>query len=213
MALPDLAGGDVVTLAEASGEPENRRTPDGPCSYGRAVLVRRETSSDTAAARRVVAEAFARDPRTGSPVSGEPVEVRLLDQLRASDAWVPALSWVAVDDGAVIGHAVCTRAQVGSTPVVALGPIGVRPQRQRTGVGSALVHALLGAADALEVPLVALLGDPGYYGRFGFRPSTDLGVLPPDPAWGRYFQVRALSAHDGGVRGTFRYAQPFADLE
>ncbi len=202
-----------MTPTEASGEPENGRTLDEPCSYGHLVLVRRETASDVAAVRRVVAEAFARDPRTGSPVRGEPVEVRLLDHLRASDAWVPALSWVAVDGGAVVGHAVCTRAQVDSTPVVALGPIGVQPQRQRAGVGSALVHALLGVADALDAPLVALLGDPGYYGRFGFRPSTDLGVLPPEPAWGRHFQVRALSAHDGGVRGTFRYAQPFADLE
>jgi putative acetyltransferase len=177
------------------------------------VLVRREIPSDIAAVRLVVAAAFARDPRTGLLVQGEPVEVGLLDQLRASDAWVPALSWVVVDGGAVIGHGVCTRAEVGSTAVVALGPIGVEPQRQGAGVGSALVHALLGAADALEVPLVALLGDPAYYGRFGFRSSTDLGVLPPDPAWGRHFQARALSAHDDGLRGTFRYAQPFADLE
>ena len=43
------------------------------------------------------------------------------------------------------------------------GPLSVRPDRQRRGVGSALMHAVLGAADALGEPLVALLGSTAYY--------------------------------------------------
>lgn len=175
--------------------------------------MRRETPSDIDAVRQVVAQAFARDARTGLLVQGEPVKVRLLDRLRVSDAWRPALSWVAVDGDDIVGHAVCTTAHVSSTAVVGLGPVGVDPRQQRTGVGSALVHALIGAADVLDVPLVGLLGDPAYYGRFGFRPSTDVAVLPPDAAWGRHFQVRALSAHDEGLRGTFRYAHAFDGLD
>lgn len=177
------------------------------------MFLRREQPSDLDAVRRVVAAAFARDPRTGLRVQGEPGEVRLLDRLRDSDAWIPPLSWVAVDGDEVVGYAVCTRAQVDSTAVVGLGPIGVEPDRQRAGIGSALVHALLGAADVLDVPLIGLLGDPGYYGRFGFRPSTDHAVLPPDSDWGPYFQARVLSAHDEGLRGTFRYARAFQDLD
>ena len=176
------------------------------------MLLRRELPDDRAAVRRVVARAFAHDPRTGRPVDGEPVEVRLLDRLRAGDDWLPALSWVAVEGEDVVGHAVCSRATVAGTPVVGLGPVGVEPERQRTGIGSALVHALLGAADALDVPLIGLLGDPGYYGRFGFRASIGLGVDPPDPAWGASFQVRALSAHDPALRGSFAYAQAFRDV-
>ena len=176
------------------------------------MLLRRELSDDRAAVRRTVARAFSRDPRTGRQVQGEPVEVRLLDRLRAGDDWLPALSWVAVDGEDVVGHAVCTRAAVAGTPVVGLGPIAVEPERQRTGIGSALVHALLGAADALDVPLVGLLGDPDYYGRFGFRASVELDVDPPDPAWGAFFQVRALFAHDPALRGPFAYAQAFRDV-
>lgn len=168
--------------------------------------------SDIGAVRRVVAQAFVRDPRTGLAVQGEPVEVGLLDRLRTCEGWLPRLSWVAVDGDEVVGHVVCTRAHVDSTQVVGLGPIGVAPHRQRAGVGSALVHAVLGAADALDVPLVGLLGDPAYYGRFGFRPSTELGVLSPDPEWGPHFQALPLSGHTEDVRGTFRYAQPFQDL-
>lgn len=183
------------------------------CTFGGTMLLRREMPSDIPAVRRLVTEAFAVDPRTGQSVEGEPVEVRLLDQLRASDAWMPPLSWVAVDGKEVLGYAVCTRAHVDGTAVVGLGPIGVQPKRQRAGVGSALMHALLGAGDALDVPLVGLLGDPAYYGRFGFRPSADLAILPPDPAWGDYFQVRALSAHSVELAGTFAYSRAFDDLE
>ena len=57
------------------------------------------------------------------------------------------------------------------------------------------MHAVLGAAEALDAPLVALLGNPGFYRRFGFVPSTDVGIEAPDPAWGVHFQVRPL----GGV--------------
>ena len=73
-----------------------------------------------------------------------------------------------------------------------------------------LVHALLAVAEAADERLVALLGAPGYYRRFGFVRSLDLGVAPPDPAWGDYFQARRL----GGLpqSGTFRYAEPFDRL-
>lgn len=144
--------------------------------------------------------------------SDEPIEADLLDRLRACDAWIPTLSIVATIDGEVVGHVVTTRGHVGDVPALGLGPIGVRPERQHDGVGSALVHATIGAADALDEPLIALLGAPAYYSRFGFVASTRLGIAPPDPAWGDHFQVRALTAFDPATRGTFRYAAPFEDL-
>ena len=57
---------------------------------------------------------------------------------------------------------------------------------------------------------IALLGSPDYYSRFGFVPATSLGVLPPDEAWGDYFQLLPLARWPGGIHGTFRYAEPFA---
>ncbi|HEX4226654.1 MAG TPA: N-acetyltransferase [Pseudonocardiaceae bacterium] len=168
------------------------------------MLIRRETAADLAAVYAVTAAAFAREPGV------EPVEAGLLEELRADPGWLPTLSMVAIGpDDTVIGHVLVTRGHVGSTPVLGLGPLSVRPDQQRAGVGSALVHAVLGAADALDEPLVALLGDPAYYHRFGFRTSTEYHIEPPVAQWQRYFQVRPLAAYDPALRGTFAYPEPF----
>jgi putative acetyltransferase len=172
------------------------------------VLVRRYAPSDREAVRRIHAEAF----RPPDDPSETPVEVRLVDELTDSGDAVPALSLVAVRDGALIGHVVCSRATVGDDPAVGLGPIGVLPEHQRQGVGAALMHAVLAAADALELPLVGLLGSTEYYPRFGFVPAAQLGIEPPNPAWGEHFQVRTLTAFRPGIVGRFRYASAFENL-
>ncbi len=169
------------------------------------VIVRRERTIDQAAARAVQATAFDNG-------DGEPAEARLLDDLRGCDGWIPALSWVVEIDGRVVGHNVCTRGHVGNVPCVGLGPIGVEPDAQRAGIGSALMHAMIGAADASGEPLIALLGDPAYYSRFGFITSTEIGVEAPDPAWAVHFQVLPLSNWTDTITGTFRYASPFDEI-
>ena len=119
---------------------------------------------------------------------------------------------VAEDDGQIVGYVVCSRAWVEEHPVLGLGPLAVSPQSQRTGVGSALMHAVLDEADALGEPLVVLLGHTDYYPQFGFRPASELGIVPPVAEWGAHFQARPMSAYDPAIRGTFRYAAPFNDL-
>jgi putative acetyltransferase len=167
------------------------------------MILRRYDVADRDAVRRIHAEAFRQEAGVLPP------EVGLLDALLDAGDVIPALSLVALADGEPVGHVLCSRATVGTTPVAGLGPIGVLPARQGRGTGAALLHAVLGAADALELPLVGLLGSPELYGRFGFVPAASLGVEPPDPAWGGFFQVRALSAYDPSVTGAFRYAAAF----
>jgi putative acetyltransferase len=74
------------------------------------------------------------------------------------------------------------------------------------------MHAVLGAADALGEPLVALLGSTGYYPKFGFGSAREYGITPKDPGWGEHFQVRTLTAYDPAVRGEFAYPEPFDRL-
>lgn len=165
------------------------------------MIVQRESPGQEAAIHAVTLAAF-----------GRPLEADLVDQLRADEGWLPRLSLVALEGDAVIGHVVCTRARLGSAPVLGLGPLSVHPARQKCGVGSALVHAVLGAADALDEPVVVLLGDPAYYCRFGFRLASEFGITPPVAEWAPHFQARTLTSYRPSLRGDFAYSEPFNRL-
>jgi putative acetyltransferase len=100
------------------------------------------------------------------------------------------LSLLALERPSVAGHAVFTVCGLaGQTESVALlGPLVVRPALQRRGIGGALVRAGLERMKAARIQKVLVLGDPAYYGRFGFAPEP--GITPPyqipedwRPAW------------------------------
>lgn len=165
------------------------------------MIVRRERPPDHPAAEAVHRAAFPTD-----------AEARLLAALREDAGFLPYLSLVALDGDDVVGHVVATRGWIEplGAPALGLGPVGVRPERQGSGVGTVLVHALVAVAEAAGERLVVLLGDPGYYSRFGFVPAAEVGVGSPDPAWGVHLQARVLA--EPSPRGTFRYAAPFDRL-
>ena len=100
------------------------------------MYLRREASADTAAIRGLTGDSLA----------------DILDLVRNGNDWLPALSFVAVTaDGQVIGHVAGTRGQVGTTPALALTGPAIHPDRRGQGIGTALMHTVLGAADALGV--------------------------------------------------------------
>jgi putative acetyltransferase len=170
------------------------------------VIVRRHDDGDYDAVRHIYAEAFRRqdDPARIPP------EVGLFEALSDEEDVVDELSFVALSEAEPIGHVTASTASVGVHAVVAVGPIGVLLEHQGRGVGSALMHAMLGAADALNVPMVILLGSPRYYGRFGFRSAVAVGVMPPETRWGDAFQARLLSAYTPSIAGRFEYAPAFS---
>ena len=111
-----------------------------------------------------------------------------------SDAAV-AISLVATIDSQITGHVLFTRCGVAGSSVktALLGPLAVAPASQRQGVGTALVTAGLQRLEEEGVTLVCVLGDPAYYGRFGFR--TESSIEPPYPlpeAWNDAWQSRTL---------------------
>ena len=167
------------------------------------VILRRERPDDRNAIFAVHAAAFARPE---SPVA---FEAHLVDRLRRDGDIVAALSIVAVHDGTVVGHVTCSRGHLDGRPFLGLGPLGVLPEHQRRGTGHALMHAVLAAADALDEPGVALLGDPRYYRQFGCERAEPLGIHPPRPEWTEHFQIRRLNAWPSSMQGTFRYAAAF----
>ena len=175
------------------------------------MIVREQQADDYEAIRHVYAEAFRRPGfRPPQNPGSVPPEVGLFEALcKAGDA-IPEFSFTALANGGVVGHVTASQATVATDPVVAVGPIGVLPDHQGTGIGSALMDALLAAADAADVPLIVLLGAPQYYSRFGFRPAQELSVIPPEPEWEDAFQARPLTAYTPSVAGPFAYAPAFS---
>jgi putative acetyltransferase len=163
--------------------------------------VRPEHTADAGAIRSVHAAAFAPSE----------IEAPLVDALRAAGDLVPELCFVALHDGALVGHVAISRASVAGTTVLALGPIGVLPEHQRSGVGGALMRAVIDAAAATDWPLIGLLGHAEYYPRFGFEPAGALGIEPPFSVEPQYWMAYRLPAYRPELRGTFRYADAFPD--
>jgi putative acetyltransferase len=103
----------------------------------------------------------------------------LVRQLLREDTGVLSLVAIAGDDHA--GHIIFTICGIDDKPdrVALLGPLAVAPARQRQGVGSALIGAGLQRLKGAGISRVYVLGDPAYYGRFGFEPEE--AVMPPYP--------------------------------
>ena len=135
-------------------------------------------------------------------------EVKIVENVWSLPAYLPDLDLVALDDdGSIAGHVLCSRARVGDRDAVAVAPLCVRPDRQRTGVGGALMTEVLRRADDAGAPLVGLLGHPSYYPRFGFERAVPLGIETPWPMPDDTpFMVRRLHAYEPSCRGPFRYA-------
>ncbi len=105
--------------------------------------------------------------------------------LRASEAFIPGLDFVALADGQLAGNIMFTRAVVCDTegiahPVLCFGPVSVLPALQGKGIGSALIRHTLNLAREMGHSAVVIYGDPDYYIRFGFFPAERHGITTRD---------------------------------
>jgi putative acetyltransferase len=146
-----------------------------------------------------------------------PNEAELVDAIRGGPNFVPELSLVAVaPDGSVLGHllisVVAFEDAAGETTrstVLALAPMAVLPAHHGRGIGTALILTALSVADGRPEPFVAVLGPPGYYERFGFRPAAEFDVHGPYDAAGDAFQLRPRGGNGGVPTGTVIYPPMF----
>src|SRR5262249_16104214 len=162
------------------------------------VIVRPHRAGDYEAIRHIYAAAFARPEHPESV----PWEVGLFDALCEAGDGVDELSFTAIE-GIATGHVTAGPGRGAGQPGAGVGPIRGEAECGGRGSGSAVMEALLTAADAADVPMVVLLGSPQYYGRFGFRPAQELGVISPEPSWGAAFQARPLTAYTPALAGRF----------
>ncbi len=140
------------------------------------IHLRTETPADIAAITEVTEAAF----RTLA-VSRH-TEQYIVLALRAAGALT--ISLVAEADGRAVGHIAFSPVTIsdGTPDWYGLGPVSVLPDCQRRGIGSALIREGLSRLKALNARGCCLVGHPGYYQRFGFRPVPGLTVegVPPE---------------------------------
>jgi putative acetyltransferase len=170
---------------------------------GAGLEIRAEEPGDAAGVRRVNELAF-----------GAPAEADLVEALRARG--VVTLSLVAVADGEVVGHILFTpvRDETGADRpgAVGLAPMAVVPERQRQGIGSALVERGLRELTAAGHEFVIVLGHPTYYPRFGFAPAAHFDMQCEFDAPEEAFL--ALELREGALadwHGVARYQPEFAE--
>jgi putative acetyltransferase len=138
----------------------------------------------------------------------------LLDALRASWAWDDSLSFVAEHEGEFVGHVLYSRAILNAPRalhgVLVLSPVGVRPDVQRQGIGSALITTTLRRLHDRVEPLVFLEGHPTYYPRFGFVRAADHGFVAPSVRIPTdAFMVYRLPAYEPSMTGALVYPDAF----
>lgn len=139
-------------------------------------------------------------------------EARLVDALRAAGRlWV---SMVAEEQREVVGHVAFSPVSVpDATDGVGLGQVAVLPAFRRRGIAERLIREGLAVCRELKHGFVVVLGDPGYYRRFGFTLAESWGLRDE---YGGGDAFHALELRPGAIPGrggVVRYAPEFAAVE
>jgi putative acetyltransferase len=158
-------------------------------------MIRYARTADHEAIAHVVEAAF-----------GQADEARLVERLRADEDALFEL--VAEEAGVVVGHIMFSRLWADRYEMfAALAPLAVRPDLQRTGLGSALVRAGLESARDFGAHGVIVLGHPEYYPRFGFSAETAGKIAAPYAGSPSFM---ALALEDGAFERPLSVAYPDA---
>ena len=144
--------------------------------------IRSERPDDENAITALIDRAFA------LAAHSDGIEAAVVERLRTAEALTVSL--VADDDGSIVGHVAFSPVTIDGRNVgwFGLGPVAVDPQRQRGGVGAKLIEEGLIQLRQIGGGCV-VLGEPAYYGRFGFRADPRLAYPGPPP---EYFQALAF---------------------
>ena len=184
------------------------------------IQIRRETPADYRAVEELTREAFWNVYRPGCS------EHYVVHCLRDRPEFVPELDLVMERNGELIGHILYVRAEIQADdgrriPVMAFGPISIRPDCQRQGLGKVLLDESLERARALGAGAICIEGNIGFYGKSGFVTASPRGIhyfAEPREAEVPYFLVKELrEGYLTGVTGTYRPPEGYfveeADVE
>ena len=171
------------------------------------IIVRPEECEDFAEIAKVVSGAFRKDEVAA-----------LVERIRRSPQYIPALALVAEKDGRVVGHIMLSYVELDDDGtrhrVLQLSPLAVDPTVQGAGIGSRLVRCSLALADQRGEAMVVLQGSPAYYPRFGFEVANKFGVSMELPSWAppEAAMAHPLAAYQSKCRGAVIQTSAFNEM-
>ncbi len=162
------------------------------------IIIRNEKKSDFKAISEITLAAFVNEPHSNQ------TEPFIIKALRKADAL--SVSLVAELNGKVVGHIAFSPVTIDGKNCnwYGLGPISVSPEYQRQGIGKSLMNEGLRLLKDLGAKGCALVGDPEYYKRFGFKNLPDLILegVPPE-------NFLVLPFGENNIRGTVVFHEAF----
>jgi predicted N-acetyltransferase YhbS len=164
------------------------------------IPIRVERKADYEAVERLTFAAFETMELPGRTRTNEHFLAHLL---RDDPDFVPELDFVAELNGEIVGNIMYSKCAVmrpdgTEREALVFGPVGVKPELRRQGIGTALIEHSLGSARELGYKAVLITGHPDYYRRFGFVPASAYGITTLD---GKSFDAFMALELDGGYLG------------
>lgn len=172
------------------------------------LIIRQEEAADYEAVFNVIESAFKQMEHSDHQ------EQWLVQRLRQSPGFIPALSLVAVSGQQIIGHILLTPIKIKNEKEefasLALAPVSVIPEYQHKGIGGRLIEAAHQKAREAGFRSVVLLGHAAYYPRFGYKKASEFGIRLPFDVPDEYCMAIELTK-DGlnGVNGMVEYPAAF----
>ena len=125
---------------------------------------------------------------------------------RSTVSPIAEMCLVARDGDLVVGTLRFWPVMIGDELALLLGPVGVSPDRQKMGIGRALIARGHFLGRLMGYKIILLVGDKNYYCRFGYVPAADLGITMPGEAPERVLVHELVSGSLAGVCGEISVA-------
>lgn len=167
------------------------------------INIREERAADHKKVYQLIKEAFENAQHTDGD------EHELVERLRHSETFVPALSLVAEQDGEIVGHILFTEVKIDDATAIALSPVAVAPGLQGKGIGGKLIRAGHEIARDRGYEISVVLGHADYYPRFGYSSAKAFGIRAPFEVPDENFMACNLQGKETRLDGVVEYAQAF----
>lgn len=172
------------------------------------MIIREKLLNDYKEVEKVIEESF----KTAEFTDNQ--EHNLVKRLRQSDEFIKELSLLAEDNNKIIGHILLTKALIKdndkSIETLALAPLSVLPEYQKSGIGKALMNKAIELSKELGYKSIVVLGHENYYPKFGFEKASTYGVKAPFEVPDEAYMILELIPNAlKGVNGVVEYSKAF----